>query len=337
MSEDRTQEPSRRRREEAKQKGQVARSPELTAAAGLVAAVGLVAAFGGDVVATLVEAVKAPWVGEAGLADPQEVVAGVRRLAAALMMPLGGILGGVVLAIAAAHQAQVGGLWAPALMTPDPARLRGGGLGAGLGARAARGAWGLAKAVLIAAMAAWAIRGHLPAFANLATLNPQALAGAAGGLLRDLVLALGLATLALGLVDYAWQRAGLETRLRTTPEEHREDQRSIEGDPAVRARRQRVAKSWRADPKEAVQGARLIVTAGDGLAVVLGGAGRGGGGNVRMVARGRAVAGVLNEANRSGVPRADAPALALALARTKGRDLPTALAAELARVWPRGA
>ncbi len=336
MSEDRTQAPSRRRREEAKQRGQVARSPELTAAVGLMASLGLLATFGGDLLATLVEAVRSPWVEAITLADAPEVVATLRRLAAGLALPLGGVLGGVVLAIFAAHQAQVGGLWAPGLLAPDPSRLGGEGLVSGLGSRAARGAWGLAKAAAIGAVAAWSVRGHLPAFAHLATLAPATLAAASGALMRDLMLSLGVATLALGLVDYAWQRAGLEARLRTTPEEHREDQKAIDGDPAVRDRRRRLAKSWRVDPTEAVRGARLVVTGGETLAVVLGGDGGRGRGSVRLVARGLLAAKVRAEADRAGIARAEAPTLARALARGKGRDLPTASAAELARLWPRG-
>jgi len=342
MSEDRTQAPSRRRRQEAKERGQVARSPELTAAAGLLAAVVLLGAFGGELMTALVAAVRAPWLGEGPIAaEPAEVVAGLRRLGLALARPLGAILGGVAVAIVAAHQAQVGGLWAPGLLAPDPARLWGGaGAGAGPGARAARGAWALAKAGIIAGVAAWSIRAHLPAFARLGTLDAPALARAGGALLRGLALALGAATLALGLADFAWQFLRLEALLRTTPEQQREDQRSIEGDPALRARRQRVARSWRADPRRALGGATLVLTGGGGLAVVLAGgpAARGSrvASSVRLVARGPSVARVLREAGRSGVPRADAPELALRLARSPGHALPPPLAAELAALWPRG-
>ena len=48
MSEDRTQPASKRRRQLARQHGQVAHSPELTAAAGWLAAVGLLGIMGDD-------------------------------------------------------------------------------------------------------------------------------------------------------------------------------------------------------------------------------------------------------------------------------------------------
>ena len=48
MSEDRTQPPSKRRRQLARQQGQAAHSPELTAAAGWLAAVVLLGILGDD-------------------------------------------------------------------------------------------------------------------------------------------------------------------------------------------------------------------------------------------------------------------------------------------------
>ena len=54
MSEDRTQEPSKRRRLEARERGQVARSPELTGAAGLLAASALLGIWGDDLALALV-------------------------------------------------------------------------------------------------------------------------------------------------------------------------------------------------------------------------------------------------------------------------------------------
>ena len=337
MSEDRTQAPTKRRRQLAKERGQVARSPELTAAVGLLATVALLGAFGGDLVAALVAAVRAPWLGEAPTGiDLATAVGGVRRLALSVARPLGAILGGVVVAIVAAHQAQVGGLWAPGLLAPDPARLWGGG--AGLGSRVARGAWALAKVGIIAVVAAWAVRSNLPAFARLGTLDGPGMARAVGGLMRGMAFTIGAAILALGLIDHAWQTARLEVLLRTTPEEHREDQRAIEGDPALRSRRQRIARSWRTDPREALAGAALVLTGG-GLAIVLAGGGSPRGPRraaIRLVARGPSAARIRQEADRAGVPQIDAPDLARRLACSPGLAPTPQLAAELAAIWPQG-
>lgn len=336
MSEDRTQAPSKRRRQQAKERGQVPRSPELTAAVGLLAAVALLGMLGGDLVAALVAAVRAPWGETSSFAtDPAGVAAGVRQAVLGVALPLGGMLGGILVAAIAAHQAQVGGLWAPGLIAPDPSRLWGGG-GGTFGSKVARGAWGLAKALVIATVAAWAIRSRWDTLGRLGAMDGRSLASAIGALLRSLAFALGAASLVLGLVDYAWQRARLEALLRMTPDEHREDQKSVEGDPALRARRQRAAKSRRVDPGAALAGARIVLTGGPGLAVVLAGGREPRRASVRMVARGPLAMRVRQLAGEAEVPQAEAPELARQLAQASGgRAMPPHLAVELAAIWPK--
>src|SRR4051812_14244581 len=127
MSEERTQAPSKRRRQEARERGLVARSPELTAAVGLLTAVVFLGARGGDLGLALIGLARPAWQGPSIAADPAEVVARLRQVAMAVVVPLGIVLVGPVVAMLAAHQAQVGGLWVPGLLAPDPGRLRGGG------------------------------------------------------------------------------------------------------------------------------------------------------------------------------------------------------------------
>ncbi len=62
MSEDRTQPPSKRRRQLARQQGQVAHSPELTAAAGWLAAVVLLGVLGDDLALGLDQ--PGPWLAD---------------------------------------------------------------------------------------------------------------------------------------------------------------------------------------------------------------------------------------------------------------------------------
>lgn len=345
MSEERTQAPSRRRRELARQRGLVARSPELTAAVGLLAAVVLLGAWGGDLSAALVRLVREPL--EAGVGNlVLDARAGawvdrMRASAAAVALPLGAIVGGVVLAMVAAHQVQTGGLWAPGLLAPDPARLWAGSGGAP-GERLTRGLWGLLRAAALVAVAVWAIRADLPAMAALQRLEGPSLARAAAAVLKGFAYALGLTLLALGLVDFAWQYRRLEARLRLSPEEHREEQRSADGDPEVRARRLRQARDRLSGPREALAGAALVVTGPGPLAVLLGGDPPPGRVTIRLTARGASAASLRRAAGRTGLPCVESPRLArwFAEARTggtgpaRGPTLPAELAAELAAAWP---
>ena len=63
--------------------------------------------------------------------------------------------------------------------------------------------------------------------------------------------------LVLGLVDYGLRYSRFEAMLRTTPQEQREDQRTMEGDVAARAQRRRIARAWRGDSPELLAGASL--------------------------------------------------------------------------------
>jgi flagellar biosynthetic protein FlhB len=336
MSEDRTQAPSKLRRQQARERGQVAHSPELTGAVGLLAAVALLGAWGDELAAGLLALVREPLTGPPVVAaDLAEVVARLRHLALGILRPLGLVLAGFAAAALAAHQAQVQGLWAPGLLAPDPTRLWTLGHGPGLASRAGRGAWSVVKAVVVVAVAAWAIRSGWSGFQALGHLEPPALAHAAGRAMRDAAGLLAVATLALGLIDFAMQYQRFETLLRTTPEEHREDQRSMEGDPAVRARRRRLARSWRADSPEVLAGASLVLTGPSGLTIVLAG-----GPPPRRVSIRSALQGPQGLRLRSGaesarIPRVDAPDLARRLAslRTPALPVPAELHGPLARAW----
>ncbi|HWE36634.1 MAG TPA: EscU/YscU/HrcU family type III secretion system export apparatus switch protein [Isosphaeraceae bacterium] len=338
MPEERTQEPSKRRRQQARGQGFVARSGDLSTAAGLLAALGLLGLWGDDLATALIAAIRAPWVETPLLSlDAAEVVGRLRGLALGVGLPLLGIVGGSVLAAVAAHQGQVGGLFVPGLLAPDPARLWGGGSGTGLFSRMGRGAWSLAKAGVIVLVAAWTLRVSWSRMGALAGLDTPALARASASLLRAALWPLAAATLALGLLDYVLQSQRFEAMLRTTPEEHREDLRAVEGDPALRSRRRRLAESWRRDPAEALVGASFLLTGPAGLTLVLGGGPPPRLVTVLHVARGPSGSLLRRSSLRAGLPLIASPLLARSLStrRPDGLTLPPDLAAELARVWPR--
>jgi flagellar biosynthetic protein FlhB len=339
MADERTQTPSRRRRQQARERGQVARSSELTAAVGLLAAVILLGLWGGDLASALVSLVREPLESAPDLvADPAAVVARVRHLALAVAAPLGAVLGGVLAAILTAHQLQVGGLFVPGLLAPDPGRLAGGGGGDGTGFtdRGARGAWSLAKSVIVVAVATWAISSHMSTFARLSQLEIHGLARASGYLIRDMAYTLALAILALGVADFAWHYLRFEDLLRVTTQEQRDDQRIDDGDPAIRARRRRISQGWNVDLSELLVGASLVLTGPAGLTVLLAG-----GPPPRRVTVRTAVQGVTGlrlrrAAESKRVPQVASPDLARRMSRrlAPGAALQMEIRAELAALWP---
>lgn len=340
MSEDRTQEPSKRRRVEARERGQVARSPELTGAAGLLAASALLGIWGDDLVLSMLALVRDSWSGDLmASGGPVEVVARLRGAAWGVAGPLLGILGGAIVASFLAHQAQVGGLFAPALIAPDVSRLwtlrlDEEGSGSTFATRAGRGAWSVLKAAVVVGVASWVIRSNLGSLHRLARLDPPALARASGTLMQSLAFALALATLALGLVDFALQYQRFEAMMRLTPDQHREDLRAADGDPALRARRRNQARALRGDAPELFAGASLAVVGASGLIVILAGGPPPRRLTIRSSANGATGRKLRKSAEAAGVALLEAPALALALARLRTPVVPPELAAALSADWP---
>jgi flagellar biosynthetic protein FlhB len=335
-AEDRTLAPSQQRLQQARALGQVAQSPELTAAVGLLAATLLLGWYGDDLAAILIALLRAPLTEPPTLAaEPAEVVARLRHLALAVAWPLGAIVAGAAAAAVAAHQVQVRGLWAPHLLAPDPARLWAVGRGAGVATKGARGAWGLIKVVLVVAVAAVALRADAPRRQRLGSLEPRGLAAASAVALRQFTLSLATATLALGLLDFFLQHRRYMALLHMTPEEQREDLRSMEGDPALRAQRRRIARTLRNDPRDTLSGAGLLLKGAAGLTVIIAGGPPPQRFTIRSIARGAAGLRLRDAATRARLPDAAAPALALRLAsRSPALPLSAEDAAALAALWP---
>jgi flagellar biosynthetic protein FlhB len=338
MHESRTQEPSKRRRLEARERGLAAHSPELTASAGFLGASVALAFWGNDLVASLVALVRRPLVdGPTISIDTGELVQRIRIEALGVAEPLCVVLFAFAATSFVAHQAQVRGLFAPARLAPDPSRLWAMGHGMGLGSRSGRGLWSLAKAAMVVAIAGWVIQADALGLQRLGGLNGSQIVMAAGGAVRRLMFILGGGTFVLGVVDFCLQHRHFEAMLKLTPDEHREDLRSMEGDPALRARRRRIARSWRGDAPEILAGASLVLTGHAGLTVVLAGGPPPRPVSVRSIVTGPAGERLRQSSALSRLQVLDAPGLARKLAQRPPRLPPTPeLLAELAAVWNAG-
>ena len=341
MSEDRTQPASKHRRQLARERGQVAHSPELTAAAGWVVAVLVLGFWGGDLVQGTIGLTRrsvseAPMLG----ANPGAVVGHVQGLMLALSAPLGILLAGFAVGAITAHQLQVRGLWAPALLAPDPARLWNVGRNGGFGAGLERIAWAFVKVAVLAGISFWLIRERWTELEQLSEREFPGMASAVGRAVLHPARVLGLVMLILGLVDYALRHVRFETSLQSTREEQREDHRMMEGDTAARSKRMRLARAWRGDAPELLAGASLIVVGTGGLTVVLAGGPPPRRLTVRTMAQGNTGNQLRRSAYAARVPQVDAPELARRLATHAAgtplslTPLPAALMNELAAIWP---
>jgi flagellar biosynthetic protein FlhB len=337
MSDDRTQPPSKRRRQLAREQGQVAHSPELTAAAGLLTAVGALAFSGGALWRVLIQLVRSMLAAPPAMpADPVDVTARVRGLVSAMSWPLGTVLAGFAAGAVVAHQLQVRGLWATGLIVPDPARLWVRGRAPDLVGRVSRAPWTVLKAAVLVMVAIGLFRAGWKDVLMLGALEGPKLAHSASRLVLVQGGVMGGVLLVLGLVDYGLRYFRFESMLRTTPQEHREDQRMTEGDPITRAQRRRMAQAWRANSPDLLAGASLIVQGAGGLTVILSGGPPPRRVTVRAVGRGEAGLRLRRLAGSATVDRVEAGELARTLGRraVPGQPIPADRIAELAAIWP---
>jgi flagellar biosynthesis protein FlhB len=234
-----TEEPTPRKLEEARKRGEVAKSIDVPAFASLAAAAGFIAVAGGYLARNLAAQLQ-PFIAHAGDYDlTGDGGVDLMRQAASAAAP---IVIGVTMAAALAgvggNLIQHGFLFTGERMKPDVSRIS-----PVDGFRRLFGIDGLVqflrsalKIALIAAVAYLAIRPRLPAFVQAVALGPIGAMPLAGEALRALFISV-LAVLGVGAVlDWLWQRQRFLTRMRMTREELKEDFRQSEGDPHVRAR-----------------------------------------------------------------------------------------------------
>ena len=336
MLDERTQAPSKLRRQTARERGQAPHSPELTAAAGLLAASALLGVWGDDLALAMLGSLRVPLSGTPIVsADAARGRREAARLALGVAAPCSGSSRASWSRRSAAHQAQVG-LVGPRADRAGPFAALGGRAGPGPGHAGRARRVGPAKAVVIVLVAAWAIRSDWAGFQRLGSLDTPSLARASGQALRSLAVVLAVATLVLGLIDYGVQYRRFEALLRLTPEEQREDQRATEGDPALRARRRQFARTWRGDSPELLAGASLVLTGPAGLTLVLAGGPPPRRVSIRTMAQGASGARLRTAADAAKLPQVAAPGLARHLARRRapGLPLPAEVLGELAALWP---
>jgi flagellar biosynthetic protein FlhB len=321
----------------ARERGQAAHSPELTAAVGWVTAVALLGFFGGDLTVALAGLVRGSMLHPAHLADDAGAVAAhVRRMTIDLAWPLAVILAGFAGAALAAHQLQVRGLWAISQIVPDPRRLWNFSKGPDLPTRFVQSSWSAAKGVFVIALSVWALRAGWLDLLRQSRLEGPRLAQAAAEIVLRTSWMLAGAMLALGFVDYVLRYRRFEAMLRTTSQEQREDQRVMEGDPAARAQRQRVARSMRGDSPELLAGAAFLLNGAAGLTLVIAGGPPPQRVSVRSVAKGGSGLRLRRRAEASGLFQVEDVSLAQRLARrpAAGSAIAAELIADLAAVWP---
>ncbi len=330
-----------RRREEARKKGQVARSHELGGAATLVAlVVALHGLLPGAAGASLMADLHGGFL--FGAHDTLTMADAQRRTLLGLLTAGRLILPALLLALSlslAAGVGQVGFAVTPEAAAPQWQRLNpASGLQRLVSLRGGVELLkGLCKLALIAGICAGTVRDSITSGRLLGLMGvplPQSL-GVVGDILWTLGLRVGTALLILAVADYAFQKYQHEKSLRMSASEIKQEMKQSEGDPKTKARIRKIQREIaRRRMMQDVPKATVVVTNPTHYAVAL--LYEAGMGAPRVVAKGQdEVARRIREiAQENHVPLVENRPLAQALHKTVeiGHDIPGDLYEAVAQV-----
>ena len=270
--ESKTQEPTPRRLERARQEGQVVKSPEVAAFAALAAASGLLLASGGAMARGVADALL-PFIAHPDAIDLSGE-GGVGVLKSAMQAAAPGVV--VMLAAAAAaifgNLVQHGFLFTPARLAPDWSKLNpASGLKRLFGPDSLiQFAKTFVRFCVLVAMVAMILRPRAVVLAQAAAMDPAAIMPLLASLLR-VVLVAALALFAISAAaDWFLQRRSLLAKLRMSREEVKQEQKDQEGDPQLKAKikQLRLARA-KTRIAQSVPKATLVITNPTHFAVAL--------------------------------------------------------------------
>jgi len=239
FAEERREKPTPRRRQEARKRGQVARSVEVNSALILLATFFFLKYFsswaGLKLLAFTDQYFSQPWFQDWNEAVLTEMILLVSPVLFQLCLP---VMGVAMLAGFFANYLQVGVLFSTYPLQPRLDRIN---PVEGFKRIFSRRALvellkSLLKVIIVGYLAYVTIRANLGLFPRLLDMDLVDAVGSIGELCSTLVLRIGLLLLLLAVFDYAFQYWEHEKSLRMTRQELKEEYRHYEGDPQVRAR-----------------------------------------------------------------------------------------------------
>jgi flagellar biosynthetic protein FlhB len=336
---DKTEEPTPKRRNEARDKGKVAKSRDLSGALVLLTGLLCLAIWGPHMGRKTMEMLRI-WLGQLrpGMVGPNQMSA----LFMSFGLTMAGLMAPILLSLCAAAvfstYAQVGKVFATEPITPDFTRIQ---LFKGLARFFSLNTYvelvkSIAKIAIIGVVAYYSVKRELPALLPLLDQSVgQVMLHLAGTCFRVSTRII-LALVALGALDFLYQRYQFEKSLKMTKQEVKDEMRQVEGDPKVKARiksimRQMATKRMIAE----VPQADVVITNPTHVAVALKYD------SAAMIApqvvakgRGFIALKIIALAQEAGVPRVENRELARALYKKVevGKSIPTSLYRAVAEV-----
>lgn len=247
--EDRTESATPRRRNDARKKGQVAKSADLSSIVVLLGLLLALHSFGGassQIIQNYIEGAFTH-LDDAQLSVPLAMQQGGKMLLV-LAQAVGPLVLTAMLLGTAVNLAQTGPIWAPTALQPDFNRLNPlTGFQRFVSAQAlVTLAKSLYKIGIIAYIAFVTIRSSYPQLVMTTRLDVTQAVGLVGDVVYRMAVRVTVAMLVLAALDYCFQRYSHEKSLRMTKEEVKQEFKQMEGSPQlkarIRARQRQIAK-----------------------------------------------------------------------------------------------
>jgi flagellar biosynthetic protein FlhB len=264
-----TEEATPRKKEQLREKGQVAKSADVAGAATVVAVVGALAAMG-DGLRADVSALARRALSLRDAHRPLRALEAFGDLLFTAALPIAGV---AAVAAVGATVAQTRGLFALASLQPKPERLDPvQGLKKVLPGpqMAAETGKSLLKVAFVAVIVWRIVDGELPRFAALPSVEAERAAAEVGAIAGRLVLHGVAGLVVLAGLDYAiaWRR--FQKQARMAKHEVKEEHKQTEGDPQIKAKRRAKQRELAESRSIAgVEGATVLVTNPTHIAVAL--------------------------------------------------------------------
>jgi flagellar biosynthetic protein FlhB len=242
---DKTEAPTPRRLEEARERGQVARSTDLTAALGLLAATTALYLAGGQLSGSLTEMTRQMLrVGDVGPVSAETMMGDFVAVVKHFALILAPVLGGIMAVGIAANVAQGGFVFSTQPLVPSLDKINPvTGFGRIFSKRAlARLIGNLIKLTAIVWISYAVIRNDYGRIVALSEMSLGRIVTGGTEIVLSLCFKLAAVLVVIALLDYMYQRWQHLEDLKMTKQELREEMKRMEGDPLIKEHRRHIAR-----------------------------------------------------------------------------------------------